>query len=86
MRQQAASAEGTGEEATLYCPPRNLEPRQQLRTHLDPHLPGARVPVVRSSGYEDDQAIPDHALPRLQGNPEDNFQVLSPVTEYFSRY
>ena len=41
---------------------------------------------MRPSSYEDGQAIPDHALPRFQGNPEDNFQVLSPVPEYLRGY
>ncbi len=84
MKQQAAAAEGTREEVTLYCPPQNLEPRQQLL--LDPSLPGVQVPVVHPAGYEDGQPIPDHALPRFQGNPEDNFNILAPVPEYLHGY
>ncbi len=86
MKQQAAAAKGTREEVTLYCPPRNLEPRQQLRALLDPSLPGIQVPVVRSAAYEDGQPIPDHALPRFQGNPEDNFNVLASVPEHLRGY
>ncbi len=86
MRQQAAAAKWTREEVTLYCPPWNLELRQQLRALLDPNLPGVQVPVMRPSSYEEGQGIPDHALPRFQGNPEDNFQVLSQVPEYLCGY
>ncbi len=42
--------------------------------------------MVRPLSYEDDQAIPDHALPRFQGNPEDNFQVMSPVPKNLCGY
>ncbi len=87
MRQQAAAAKETSEEeVTVYCPPRNLTPRQQMRALLDPQLPGTRVPAERPVSYEDDQAIPDHALPRFQGNPNDNYQVMSPVPENLRGY
>ncbi len=36
--------------------------------------------------YDDDQAIPDYALPRFQGNPKNNYQVMSPVPEYLRGY
>ena len=79
MKQQAAAAKGTSEEeVTVYCPPQNLTPRQQMRALLDPQLPGEQVPAGRSWRYEDDQAIPDYALPRFRGNPKDNYQVMSP--------
>ncbi len=78
--------EGTREELTLYCPSRNLEPRQLLRAHLDAHFPGIQVPVVRPASYEEGQPIPDHALPRFQGNPVDNFNVMSPVSDYLHGY
>ncbi len=86
MKQQAAAAEGMREEVTLSCPPRNLEPRQQLQALLDASLPRIQVPVVHPTGYEDGQPIPDHALPRFQGNPEDNFNILAPVPEYLHGY
>ncbi len=40
----------------------------------------------QSGKYDEDQAIPDHALPRFQGNPKSNFQVMSPVPEYLRGY
>ncbi len=86
MQQQAVAAEGTREEVTLFCPPLNLEPRQQLRALLDDSLPGVQVPVVHPTGHEDGQPIPDHTLPRFQGNPADNFNVLSPVPDYLRSY
>ncbi len=64
---------------TLYWPSQDLEPRQHLRAHLDARLPGIQVPIVCPAGYKEGQSIPDHALPRFQGNPTDNFKVLSPV-------
>ncbi len=45
-----------------------------------------QVPADRSGKYDDDQGIPDHALPRFQGNPKSNFQVMSPVPEYLQGY
>ncbi len=71
---------------TIYSSPPNWTPRQQLRAFLDPHLPGVQVPADQSGKYDDDQAIPDHALPRFQGNPKSNFQVKSPVKEYLREY
>ncbi len=74
LRQQAAATGGTSEgEATVYCPPQNLTPHQQMRVLLDPQLPGVQVPAGDSWRYELDQAIPDHALPKFQGNPKDNY-------------
>ncbi len=41
MKQQAAGAEETSqEEVTIYYPPRNLTPRQQIQALLDAHLAG----------------------------------------------
>ncbi len=57
-----------------------------MRAILDPQLPGVQVPADQSWDYEDNQAIPDHALPRFQGNPKNNFQVMSPVPEYLREY
>ncbi len=45
-----------------------------------------QVPADQSGKYDDDQAIPDHTLPRFQGNPKSNFQVMSPVPEYLRGY
>ncbi len=86
MQRQAAVTEGTREDVTLYCPSRNLEPRQLLSAHLDAQLPGIGVPVVRPAGYKEGQPIPDHALPRFQGNPADNFNVMSLVPDYLCGY
>ncbi len=87
MKQQAAVANRTNaDEATIYCPPPNLTPRQQMRALLDPQLPGVQVSAEHSWDYEDDQAIPDYALPRFQGNPKDNYQVMSPVNENLRGY
>ncbi len=87
MKQQVATAEGTSEEeVTVYCPSQNLTPRQQMRALLDPQLPGVQVPVGHSWSYEDDQAIPDYALPRFRGNPKDTYQVMSPVPENLRGY
>ena len=44
------------------------------------------MPADQSGKYDDDQAIPDHALPRFRGNPKSNFQVMSPVPEYLRGY
>ena len=72
MRQQAEAAGGASvDTVTLYSPPPNWTPRQQMRAFLDPQLPGVQVPADQSWDYEDNQAIPDHALPRFQGY-EDN--------------
>ncbi len=87
MKQQAAAAKGTSaDEVTVYCPLQNLTPRQQMRALLDPQLPGVQVPVGRSWSYKEDQAIPDHTLPRFRGNPKDNCQVISPVPENLRGY
>ena len=42
--------------------------------------------MERPVSYEDDQAIPDHALPRFRGNPKDNYQVMSPAPENLCGY
>ncbi len=42
--------------------------------------------MVSPTGHEDGQPIPDHALPRFQGNPVDNFNALSPVSDYLRGY
>ncbi len=63
MQRQAVATEGAREEVTLYCPPQNLEPRQQLRAHLNSSLPGVQVSVARPAGCESGQPVPDHALP-----------------------
>ncbi len=87
MKQQAEAAGGASVDAvTVYCPPPNLTSRQQMQAFLDPQLPGVQASVEQSWDYEDDQAIPDYALPRFQGNPRDNFQVMSPVPEYLRGY
>ena len=87
MKQQAEAAGGADTETlTIYCPPQGLSLRQQMRAYLDPHLPGIEVPADQSWKYEDDQAIPDHTLPRFLGNPKNNFQVMSPVPEYLHGY
>ena len=87
MKQQAEAAGGAGADTvTIYSPPPNWMPRQQIRAFLDPQLPGVQVPADQSWKYEDDQAIPDHTLPRFQGNPKSNFQVMSPVPEYLRGY
>ncbi len=87
MKQQAAATDRANvDEVTIYCPPPNLTPRQQMRALLDPQLPGAQVSKERSWDYEDDQAILDYALPRFQGNPKDNYQVMSPVPENLRGY
>ncbi len=57
-----------------------------MRAFLDPQLPGVKVSAEHSRDYEDDQAIPDYALPRFQGNPKNNYQVMSPVPEYLRGY
>ncbi len=33
--------------------------------------------IAHPAGYEDGQAVPDHALPKFRGNPADNFIVMS---------
>ena len=71
---------------TIYSSPPNWKPQQQIRAFLNPHLPGVQVPADQSGKYDDDQAIPDHSLPRFQGNPKSNFQVMSPVPEYLRGY
>ncbi len=87
MRQQAAATGRTSEgEVTIYCPLQNLMPRQQMRALLDPRLPGVQAPMGDPWRYEEDQAIPDYALPRFQGNPKDNYQVMSPVPENLRGY
>ncbi len=53
---------------------------------MDPQLPRVQVPADHSWKYEDDQAIPNHTLPRFQGNPKNNFQVMSPAQEYLRGY
>ncbi len=40
----------------------------------------------QSGKYDDDQAIPDHSLPRFHGNPKSNFQVMLPVPECLRGY
>ncbi len=87
MQQQAETAgeKGAGT-VTIYSPPSGWTPRQQLRAFLDPQLPGVQVPADQAWKYEDDQAIPDHALPRFRGNPKSHFPVMSPVPEYLRGY
>ncbi len=87
MKQQAEAARGAGgDTVTIYSSPPDWTPRQQIRAFLDPYLPRVQVPVDQSGKYDNDQAIPDHALPRFQGNPKSNFQVMSPVPEYLRGY
>ncbi len=87
MKQQTEAARGTdGNTVTIYSSPPDWAPHQQVRAFLDPHLPGVQVPVDQSGKYDDDQAIPDHTLPRFRGNPKSNFQVMSPVPEYLRGY
>ncbi len=57
-----------------------------MRAFLDPQLLGVQMPADQSLDYEDNQAIPDHTLPRFQGNPKNNFQVMSHVPEYLRGY
>ncbi len=87
MKEQAEAAGGAGgDTVTIYSSPPDWMPRQQIRAFLDPHLPGVQVPADQSGKYDDDQAIPDHSLPRFQGNLKSNFQVMSPVPEYLRGY
>ena len=87
MKQQAEAAGGAStDNVTLYSPPPNWTPRQQMRAFLDPQLPGVQVPADQSWDYEGNQAIPDHALPSFQGNPKSNFQVMSSVPECLRGY
>ncbi len=55
-----------------------------IRLFLTTEYP--RVPADQSGKCDDDQAIPDHALLRFQGNPKSNFQVMLPVPEYLRGY
>ncbi len=87
MKQQAEATRGAGgDTVTIYRLPPDWAPQQQIQAFLDPHLPGVQVPADQSGKYGDDQAIPDHSLPRFQGNPKSNFQVMSPVPEYLRGY
>ena len=40
MARRAAATQGKEEEITLYCPPRNWDPKHRMRAHLDPKFPG----------------------------------------------
>ncbi len=87
MKQQAEAAEGTGmDTVTIYSLPSDWTPQQQIRAFWDPQLPGVQAPADQSWKYEDEQAIPDHTLPRFRGNPKNNFQVMMPVPEYLRGY
>ncbi len=87
IKQQAEAAEEAGADTiTIYSPPPDWTPRQQIRAFLGPPLPGVQVPADQAWKYEGNQAIPDHALPRFQGNPKSNLQVMSPVPEYLHGY
>ena len=87
MQQQAEAAGKAGADTvTIYSPPPGWTPRQQMRAFWDPQLPGVQVPADQAWKYEDDQAIPDHTLPRFRGNPKSNFQVMSPVPVYLRGY
>ncbi len=46
ITRRAAATQGTKEEITLYCPPRNWDPKHRMRAHLDARFPGTRVTVV----------------------------------------
>ncbi len=86
MARRAAATQGKKEEITLYCPPRNWDPKQRMRAHLDPKFPGTRVQIVRPVDYPEGHPVPAHALPRFQGNPLDNFNVCGPVPEWLRGY
>ncbi len=86
MARCAAATAGKKEEMTLYCPPRNWDPRHRMRAHLDVRFPGTRVQIVRPADYPEGQPVPVHALPRFQGNPLDNFNVCGPVPEWLRGY
>ncbi len=40
MARRAAATAGKKEEMTLYCPPRNWDPRHRMRAQLDIRFPG----------------------------------------------
>ena len=86
MARRSAATQGTKEEITLYCPPRNWDPRHQMRAHLDARFPGTRVTVVRPADYPEGHPVPAHALPRFQGNPLDNYSMCGPVPEWLRGY
>ncbi len=60
IKRRVAEAEGIREELTLYCPSWDLEPCQRPRAHLDPLLPGIKVPVVHPANYAEGHPIPPH--------------------------
>ncbi len=86
MARRAAATAGKKEEITLYCPPRNWDPKHRMRAHLNAKFPGTRVQIVRPADYLEGQPVPVHALPRFQGNPLDNFNVCGPVPEWLRGY
>ncbi len=62
MKQQAeAAGSAGGDTVTIYSSPPDWAPHQQIRSFLDPHLPGVQVPADQSGKYDDNQAIPDHS-------------------------
>ncbi len=58
MARRAAATAGKKEEMTLYCPPRNWDPRHRMRAHLDIRFPGTRVQIVRPADYPEDNQSP----------------------------
>ncbi len=86
MARRAAATAGKKEEMTLYCPPRNWDPKHRMRAHIDIKFPGTKVQIVRPVDYPEGHPVPVHALPRFQGNPLDNFNVCGPVPEWLRGY
>ncbi len=86
MALRAAVTPGTKEEITLYCPPRNWDPKHRMRAHLDARFPGTRVQIIRPVDYPEGHPVPVHGLPRFQGNPLDNFNVCGPIPEWLRGY
>ncbi len=86
MARRAAATPGKKEEITLYCPPRNWDPKHRMRAHLDARFPGTRVQIVRPADYPEGQPVPVHALPRFQGNPLNNFNMCGPIPEWLRGY
>ncbi len=67
MARGAATTAGKKEEMTLYCPPRNWDPKHRMRAHLDVRFPSTRVQIVWPAEYPEGQPVPVHACLAFKG-------------------